>query len=48
MFLFVTYIFWVIIQTRRQDFAAEGTKNHNGEAFFKYDIGYLQQPGDQI
>jgi len=34
MFLFVTQIFWVFIQTRRQDFAAAGTKNRKGENIF--------------
>jgi len=31
----VTEIFWVFIQTRRQDFAAEGTKNDKGGNTFK-------------
>jgi len=35
MFLFVTQIFWVFIQTRRQDFAAARTKNHKRENIFK-------------
>jgi len=34
MRLFVIQIFWVFIQTRRQDLAAEGTKNHKGETFW--------------
>jgi len=33
MFLLVTEIFWVFIQTCRQDFAAGGTKTTKGQHF---------------
>jgi len=48
MRLFVTQIFWVFIQTRRQDLAAGGTKNHKWANILKCNIGCMQQPGGQI
>ena len=45
MFLFVTEIFWVFIQTRRQDFPAGGPKKHKRGNIFNYNIGCMQQPG---
>jgi len=34
MFLFITEICWVFIQTRRQDFAAGGNKNYKRGKYF--------------
>ena len=45
MFLFVTEIFWVFIQTRRQDFPAGGPKKHKRGNIFNYNIGCMQQLG---